>query len=107
MSYASEARKTEGQKEAESQKKEDATKQRISEQQAISRAFSTADGKKALRAIMEKCCYQTQVTASTATGIDTQSMIHNGALQKHYLWLRQHIAPETLIEIEITGITST
>ncbi len=70
------------------------------EAQAISRAFSTPDGIRALTAIMVRCCYQSEIPVTSSTGLDVNGMIHNAALHKHYLWLRNQIDKETLIQVE-------
>ncbi len=73
--------------------------------QAMGRAFATADGRIALREIMHRCNYQAQITAQAqGVGVDTNAMVHNAALQKHYLWLRQFIDRDTLISVEIDGV---
>ena len=70
------------------------------EAQLFDRVFSTPDGKQVLTQIMLKCNYQTQITVATNSGIDTNGMVHNAALHKHYLWLRQKIKPDTLRDVE-------
>jgi hypothetical protein len=68
----------------------------------FTRTFATEDGRKALRIIMGRCCYQRPVSFMTADGgINTNNMIHNGAMQGFYLWLRSQINnPEVLISVE-------
>ena len=106
MTYASEARKTEEQKEAEAARKEELARLQEKTTGAIRRTFATADGRIALRAIMERCHYQLSITATAPNvGVDTNATLHNAALHKHYLWLRQYIDHKSLIAVEITGIT--
>ena len=63
----------------------------------ISRTFSTEDGRRTLRILMQRCRYQSPVSFATDGGrISPENMIHNGALQGLYLWLRKQINPETL-----------
>jgi len=91
--------------EAEEKKRQVALDAQLAESQSMARAFATPDGRKALRTIMLRCCYQSQITASTpGVGVDTNAMIHNGALQKHYLWLRQYVDRDTLVAVEIDGV---
>ena len=69
--------------------------------QAFGRAFATADGRVALRRIMEVCNYQKPITVLLGSGVDMPGTMHNAALHKHYLWLRSHVDKETLKEVEI------
>lgn len=69
----------------------------------FTRTFATSDGRKALKMIMQRCCYQKPVSFMTDDGaINTNNMIHNGAMQGFYLWLRKQINnPEVLTSVEI------
>lgn len=105
MTYANEARKTPEQKEAEVERKDQIKRKAQITEQAIRRTFATSDGRIALYEIMDRCCYQRQITATTAkAGVDTRAMMHNAALHKHYLWLRQYVDADTLIAVEIRGL---
>lgn len=93
-------RKSPKQKETEAEKKESASLAAIEESQRYSRVFGTADGKKVLRDMMLKCCYQTPITVTSTIGVDTHGMIHNAALHKNYVWLRSKINNEILRDVE-------
>ncbi len=101
MTHASESRKTPEQREREAEAQELMALKRKEAAGAIGRAFATADGRVALRAIMDKCHYQTQLTVTSVTGIDEKGTQHNVALRDHYIWLRKQIGRETLIAVEI------
>ena len=100
MGKTSERMLTPEQKEAAVAKAKLAAIKAKEEAQLFDRVFSTPDGKKVLAQIMLKCNYQTQITVSTANGIDTNGMVHNAALHKHYLWLRSKVKPDTLRDVE-------
>ena len=105
MSKAGEARKTEEQKieEALERAKTQAEYERSSK--IIGECFSTGAGRRTLRMIMERCKYQSPITSvDNEHRISTENMIHNGALQGFYLWLRKQVNIETLIAVENRGL---
>lgn len=106
MSYASDARKTPEQREAEKEQKEKLRREAEANSQAIRRAFATSDGRRCLKQIMDRCKYQSPITAVTDGKIAEENLIHNAALQGLYLWLRKHVDDETLIDVEVRGIKS-
>lgn len=101
----SEARKTKDQKAEEARVKQLIAKRAKRDAQILDKTFSTDSGKRALKILMERCCYQKPVSATDAGGaLNENNMIHNGALQGFYLWLRKQINPKTLSIVEIEGI---
>lgn len=105
MSNASEARKTDEQKQEEARQKVLITKRAKRDSMVLDKAFSTDSGKRALKIIMERSCYQKPVSALGSDGkLCTENMIHNGAMQGFYLWLRKQINPKTLAMIECEGL---
>lgn len=92
--------KTDEQREAEAELAKLAKIKAAEDSQLFDRVFSTGDGKRVLGAIMKRCCFHNQITVVNTNGVDVQGMIHNAALHKHYLWLRQFIKPEVLREVE-------
>lgn len=105
MSTASEARKSKEQKAKEAKQKDLNEKRAKRDAKILDKTFSTDSGKRALKIIMDRCCYQKPVSALDSGGrISTDNMIHNGAMQGFYLWLRKHINVKTLRTIEVEGI---
>lgn len=105
MSKASEARKTEEQREREAILKEELQKKHERDSKVISETFSTDAGRRTLRLIMERCCYQKPITfIDNETRVNKDNMIHNAAMQGFYLWLRKQIDRDTLIAVENKGL---
>jgi hypothetical protein len=105
MKKPSDRRKSPKTLEAEQKRKEEQAVPAKVIAEAMRRAFATADGRIALREIMIRCNYQKQITATApGVGVDPDAMVHNAALHKHYLWLRQHVDRDSLISVEIDGI---
>ena len=92
--------KTPVERETEAALKEAAKVRAKEDAQLFSRVFSTGDGKRVLIMIKDRCCYQSQITMKATGGVDVNGTLHNAALHKHYLWLRQHISPEILRDVE-------
>ena len=105
MSSASEARKTPEQKVEEAREKALLIKRAKRDQQILDKTFSTDSGRRALKILMDRCCYQKPVSAMGSDGkLSTENMIHNGALQGLYIWLRKQISAKTLASVEVEGI---
>lgn len=101
----SDRRKSPAKLEAELKAREKQKAGAVSVEQSMARAFATYDGRIALREIMNRCNYQAQITVTAqGVGVDTNAMVHNAALQKFYLWLRQHVDRDSLISVEIDGV---
>jgi len=95
--YILKNRRTEEQEDAIARLEEERAIKTAEDAGIINRTFSTEDGRKTLRLLMQRCKYQSPVTFQVdGGGISTENMIHNGALQGFYLWLRKQINPETL-----------
>jgi len=96
---------TDEQKEAEATSLEVLSKELEKNRRVIAATFDTDNGRRALRMIMERCNYQKPISYRDGDGIvNINNMIHNGALQGFYLWLRKQIDTETLIKVENKGL---
>jgi len=105
MSNASEKRKTPKQIAETIRQKELSIKRAKRDAAVLDKTFSTDSGKRSLKILMERCCYQKPVSAMGSDGkLSTENMIHNGALQGFYLWLRKQVNAKTLVSVEIEGI---
>ena len=73
-----------------------------SDAQCIRRTFNGADGRRTLKLLKERMCYQSPVTTHTKDGLlASENLQHNAALQGMYLWLRKFISRDALISVEI------
>jgi len=105
MSKAGEARKTKEEKDLEEFKRQKQQELLERTEKVMTETFSTTAGKRALRMIMERCCYQKPITfVDNETRVNTDNMIHNAAMQGFYLWLRKQIDRDTLIAVENQGL---
>lgn len=91
---------------AEAVKLEVIAMKRVARDKAVVRnTFATDDGRRCLKILMDKCCYQAPVSHRCADGIlHSENLQHNAALQGLYLWIRKHIDKDTLIAVEVEGL---
>jgi len=101
-----EARLTDEQKEKRSALQAEARRQNQLLTDSVRRAFSTDDGRMALRYLMGLCGYQKPGTvANPQTGeVLTTSLIHNEAQLIVYLKIRAHIPARILAMVENQGL---